>query len=827
MIAAETRFTFLTTCIAASGLEQLPIDFGEGLTSHVLRTKQPLLINEDAEKRYAELGAVFVTGDDNAKSWLGVPIVSGPEATGVIFLQNYEREHAYSETDVRLLQTLAGSMGIALDNARLFESERQRAAELGAINTVSQALVAESDLDRMIQLIGDQMRDAFVADIVYVALLDRQTNLINFPYLFGQELSPLALGEGLTSKIIQTGQSILINQDIAHQIADLGTQRVGREALSYLGVPILAGGETIGVISVQSTTRENAFGDDEVRLLGTIAANAGSAIRTAQLHAETQHRAQEMATLAEIGNDIASTRELGPVLERIAEHAKEIMRVQDITITLRDADTLAYRTVVALGRNEREMKALVVTPGTGILGNILQSGIAEYVNHPGGDPRTIHVPGTPEEEDVQQCLMGAPLVSRGETIGGIMVWRDHVNGLFTQSELDFLVSVARQTTIAIESARLYLETKRRANEMSALAEVARELSASLNPEVVLEKVARRAKELLGAETSAVFLMQPDQQTMRPATVSGKLAEALKTDVIEVGEGIIGGLAREGRAEFINDTRLDLRRVTIPGTADDAALERLMATPLFRGEEVTGMMAVWRSSDPFTETDMNFLNGLARQAAIALDNARLFAEVQAEKQFSEALVENSPVAIVSFDEDASVVAWNPGAEKLFGYTTAEAVGANLDDLVANDATIRAEASVYSAKAGDGERIHAITKRTRKDGTFVDVELSGVPVVVDGKQMGHIGIFHDITELQRAREEAVAANEAKSSFLATMSHEIRTPMNAVIGMSGLLMDTDLDKEQRDYAETIRNSGDSAAGDHQRYSGLQQDRSRQDGA
>ena len=120
-------------------LTQEPIDFGEGLTSHVLRTRQPLIINEEAEKRYGELGAVFVTGDDNAKCWLGVPIVSGPVATGVIFLQNYEREHAYTDADVRLLQTLAGSMGIALDNARLFELERQRAAELSAINTVSQA----------------------------------------------------------------------------------------------------------------------------------------------------------------------------------------------------------------------------------------------------------------------------------------------------------------------------------------------------------------------------------------------------------------------------------------------------------------------------------------------------------------------------------------------------------------------------------------------------------------------------------------------------------------------------------------------------------------
>ena len=88
-------------------------------------------------------------------------------------------------------------------------------------------------------------------------------------------------------------------------------------------------------------------------------------------------------------------------------------------------------------------------------------------------------------------------LSRGETIGGIMVWRE-LPDVFTQTELDFLVSVARQTAIAIESARLYLETQRRATEMSALAEVGREISSSLEPAVVLEKIATRAKELLAA-----------------------------------------------------------------------------------------------------------------------------------------------------------------------------------------------------------------------------------------------------------------------------------------------------------------------------------------
>jgi PAS domain S-box-containing protein len=182
------------------------------------------------------------------------------------------------------------------------------------------------------------------------------------------------------------------------------------------------------------------------------------------------------------------------------------------------------------------------------------------------------------------------------------------------------------------------------------------------------------------------------------------------------------------------------------------------------------------------------------------------EMQRQKQYYQSLLEVSPTAVVTVSPDRKVTSWNPAAHRLFGYTREEAIGQDVDSLVAKTEAVHHEAMQLNRLALQGEEARLITRRTRKDGSLVDVDVRAAPIRVGDELVGLYALYHDISELQRAREQAEAATQAKSAFLAMMSHEIRTPMNAVIGMTGLLLDADLTPEQRRYAEVIRSSGEA---------------------
>ncbi len=255
--------------------EQRPI---MGFRKHVLETRQPLLIAEKLREVGSKMGQPAQIKGEPAQAAIFVPLLVGDEVLGVISLQNLDREHAFGERDVSLLTTLAASLSVALRTGRLIDETQKRVAELATINSVGETLTTELELAPLLSIVGEKLRDAFEADIAFIALLDEERSVIDFPYYIedGEQepQEPLVLGEGLTSQIIQGRETVLLNTDEALEQSPI----VGTRARSFLGVPILVGDHAIGAVSVQSTKRENLFGEADARLLATVAANIGVAV---------------------------------------------------------------------------------------------------------------------------------------------------------------------------------------------------------------------------------------------------------------------------------------------------------------------------------------------------------------------------------------------------------------------------------------------------------------------------------------------------------------------------------------------------------------------
>ena len=307
-----------------------------------LDRRQPILLNDVAVEAskyvpaYNHSGALLDDGTaaQPPSSMIYLPLIAQERVLGVLSVQSFKK-NAYTEQHLSLLENLAAYITIALDNANAYQvineqeqKVRERAAELATINRITQALATQLDKDSLIQLVGDQVRDVFRAPITYVALFDRTTMMLNFPYSFGENALSRPFGSGLTSQIIRSGKPLLINEEMDRNRAKLGIEKMGRDTASYLGVPITSGGLVIGVISVQSTDQEGRFAEADERLLSTIATAVGVTFHNAKLFEDArQARASaEEADAAKSSFLSTVSHELRTPLTSVLGFAKIIRR---------------------------------------------------------------------------------------------------------------------------------------------------------------------------------------------------------------------------------------------------------------------------------------------------------------------------------------------------------------------------------------------------------------------------------------------------------------------------------------------------------------------
>jgi PAS domain S-box-containing protein len=780
-----------------------PIDESE-FNREILRTKAPILVN-DVPARDRERGQPSpVIQGEPALSVLFAPMVAGDEVRGRISLQNLDRTNAFSQNDVRLLTTLAGSLSVALENARLVHETRQRNAELALINGVQAAVAAELDPQAIYEVVGQRIDEVYDAQAVSISTYDDATGLLSFPYLVERgerfELDPMPV-IGFRKHVLETGRPLLVNEDVGAAAERYGNPAAiaGEAPKSVLFVPLFTAGRPSGVISLQNVDREQAFTESDERLLATLAGSISAALENARLLQETQQRNAELALINSVQAAIAGEFDPQSIYDLVGDKVLEVFDAQIVSISVFDeaSELLTFPYVIERGERLHENPI----PLIGFRRHVMETRQPLMIDE--STPEVAALYGNPYvlSGDPVRSALFVPLVVGGRATGVISLQNADRTHAFTEADQRLLTTLAGSLSVALDNARLVHETRQRVTELATVNSVGQALASQLDHDALIELVGEQVRETFDADIAYVALHDEATGQIEFAYHYEK-GDRTAPPALKLGEGLTSRIL-ESRKPLLLNRKEQRDWHPMVGTPSLSFL----GVPILTGEKSIGVISVQSVEEEgrFGEADVRLLATIAANVGVGIQNARLFAEVERQRHYLESLVTISPAAVVVMNADEIVTDWNPAAAELFGYSAEEALGRSIDELVFGDAD-RGEGREITREAMTFGRAQRITTRRRKDGTPVDVELKLVQLMVEESHEGFLGIYHDVTELQRARQEAEAATQAKSAFLATMSHEIRTPMNAVIGMTDLLLGTELTGEQREFAEVVHSSGDA---------------------
>ncbi len=489
---------------------------------------------------------------------------------------------------------------------------------------------------------------------------------------------------------------------------------------------------------------------------------------------EIEDERRKLQALGEIGSVINSSLDLQTVLNEVMDTIIRLTSAERGFLMLQNRQG-DMNIVIARNWDRTSVEPDEYEVSSSIVNEVVKSGEVVHTTNAQIDPRFS------DQDSIVahnlRSILCVPLKVRGKMMG-VIYTDDRVRaGMFEETDQSLLTAFADQAAVALDNARLYTETTRRAEEAHALITTARSISSSLDFGTVLNSIAEQAKTLLQADASRIHLLDPDGTSLRCLIALDPLAETLMSMELKIGEGLTGHVAETGRPLLVNNPASHPQRVHIPG-APEGEPECLAFAPLRMRRRTMGVMTVRRigSERPFTQSELDLLDAFAVQAAVAIENAHLYGEIQSQAASLEnevvartqdlalsearyrALVETSLAGIFQTDVEGRIVYANEAfatllnipPEKLLGQEIWSAIGISNEEATA-------------MKKRYQERMKG--KRPAREVFEIGLEspdrgvipcLLAVSLITDGGTIsqGVTGLFLDISE-RKALEAALRA------------------------------------------------------------------------
>ncbi len=560
---------------------------------------------------------------------LFIPMPGSERLVGWLALGGRRSGQTYSSADLSFLDQISAAAAVGVERAQVIFNLERRVREMNILSRVAQGVNVTVSFDDILELIYAQTNQVLPVDNFYITLHNKSSDyyyhafcLENNDRLPAKENLPLPPGSGLSQEVVRQRRAILTN-DYLRECQQYGVSVDISEIYAWLGVPLNAGAETIGVLSVGSRDATVAYTPAQMRLLQSIADQAAGAIVKARLLQETERRARQLTVLNEITRQLTGTLESDPLLEKILDSAINILNCEAGTLFLVDeqTDELVFR--VVHGPVAGTLLGQRLPAGTGIVGEAVRTRQPVIANNVQQTDKWF---ASPDKNTgfITRSVLAVPLQVKERVIGVLEVVNRNDGLPFVEDDVNLLAAFAAQAAVAIENSRLYTltdqELNRRVEELSVMQRIDRELNASLDVSRAMHITLEWALRQSNADAGLIGIV--GEQGIRLMAQQGyeEIERMYQDRSIPIQQPALRAAVETGQPQLLAVDSFQ------PGLLPDARTQ--IVIPIRREAGVIGLLVLEsRSAEVQRGQEMAFLSRLSDHAAIAISNAQLYSEIQ--------------------------------------------------------------------------------------------------------------------------------------------------------------------------------------------------------